>query len=75
LTLPREHRFLERQYARAVEALAYIADAGGPGAAKALDVLELNGRAEDQHRSAQEEWTPPEVEEFWTNVVGPDPDE
>lgn len=76
LTLPSEHRFVERQYARALEALIEIADesAGGDAAAEtARRVLEVNGRALDQHRDAMAEWESPELREFMDKVFDPDP--
>lgn len=78
LTLPSEHRFLERQYARALEALIEIADAGGegdPAAETARRALEVNGRAFDQHREATAEWESPELREFMADVFGPDPED
>jgi len=77
LTLPSEHRFMERQYARALEALTEIADAGSDGdsaAEKARRALEVNARALDQHRSAAADWESPELQDFTDRVFGPDPE-
>jgi hypothetical protein len=77
LTLPSEHRFMERQYARALEALTEIADADGdgdPATEKARRALEVNARALDQHRSAAAGWESPELRDFTDRVFGPDPE-
>lgn len=75
LSLPGEHRFVERQYARALEALIEIAEGaeGEPAADKARRVLEVNARALDQHRGAMTEWESPELRKFMDDTFGPDP--
>jgi hypothetical protein len=77
LALPSEHRFMERQYTRALGALNEIAETGGegdPAAEKARRALETNTRALAQHQEAAAGWTPPELEEFIDGVFGPDPE-
>lgn len=78
LALPSEYRFMERQYARALEALIEIADAGAegdPAADKARRALEVNAHALDQQRDATAEWESPELREFMHDVFGPDPED
>lgn len=78
LALPIEHRFMERQYTRALEALTEIAEAGregDPSSEKARRALETNTRALAQHQEAAAGWSPPELEEFMDGVFGPDPED
>jgi len=77
LTLPSERRFLDRQYARAIEALTEIAEAGGeddPSVEKAQRALEVNRRALDQHRDTTAEWEAPELRDFMHRAFGPEPE-
>jgi hypothetical protein len=77
LTLPSERRFLDRQYARAIEALTEIAEAGGeddPSVEKARRALEVNRRALDQHRDTTAEWESPELRDFMHRAFGPEPE-
>jgi|GEM_PF-4687233 len=73
LTLPSERRFMDRQYVRAMETLADIAEhgEGDPSAEKARRALEVNRRALEQHRSAAAEWESPELQDFMHRVFGP----
>ena len=78
LALPSEHRFMERQYTRALEALTEIAEEGGegdPSAVKARRALETNARALAQNQEAAAGWTPPELDEFMDGIFGPDPED